>query len=292
MEKRSLFFLLSSAGVLMSSVACRKPPQDPPSNAATGDVVARIDGQPITSADFDRFVARTRPMRARDPHTPEGRRLLLSQLVQFEVMAKEAKDRGYDVDPETVYLNKQRMTTLLVQKEVTVSPSAVSEAQIDQYYASHTDDFQEPDDLRISEILVSDKSRADAVVAAAKALSPNDAAGFRVLVARYSEDPATKATGGDLGLLSHARRSLPTGVAEAATTLGTVGQVSLPVRTDHGYAILRLTERHKRDDGLSIEARNQIRTRLLGEARAKKMEEWTAAIKAKHNVEVLDKGPN
>src|SRR5262245_18046115 len=72
-------------------------------------VVASVDDVSITVADLqDRINKQSPYVRARYT-SMEQKKDFLDNLVRFEVLAKEAKTRGYDGDPEVVRTMKQVM---------------------------------------------------------------------------------------------------------------------------------------------------------------------------------------
>jgi peptidyl-prolyl cis-trans isomerase C len=259
-----------------------------PGEKGAGVAVARVDDEIITSSEVDAYAQRFAPAQAEQFRSPDGKRKVLEQLLRFEVFAKEASDQGYDRDPEVLFVAKQQMTTRLVRDSVSAKSSDIPDSQINEYYSSHAADFAEHEQVRVAEIVVADRALANTVVAAARALQVSDMAGFRALVAKYSEDQGTKAVGGDLGILDKIRPRLPPMIGAAASKLTTVGQVTDAVPTEHGFAILRLTEKVPSRVRALPEVKDEIRERLLSELRAKRMEDWSAQVRAKHKVTVLE----
>src|SRR5215475_2855157 len=118
-------------------------------------------------------------------------------------MANEAKRRGYDKVPEVLRVMKQQMISKFLQKdfESKLKVEDVPEADVEKYYRDHPDEFNKKDEVRVAEILVKDRSKADKAFAEAKTLpkfgaAPQPGAGdqktFRDLVTKYSEDEESK----------------------------------------------------------------------------------------------------
>ena len=170
-------------------------------------------------------------------------------LVRFEVLASEAARRGYDKDPDVQRVMKQQMISKLMQKdfESKLKVEDVPDADVEKYYNEHPTEFHQKDEVRVSEILVKDKAKADKVYAEAKAQvktsQPNDQQGFRNLVTKYSEDEESKPRGGDLSFFAADSATYPKPIVDAAFKIKDVGDVSPPVKTDKGWAILRLTQK-------------------------------------------------
>ena len=78
------------SGIAVSFAACDRSQAETVKPGSPEEVVARIDGQPITRAEFERHLARQSPFVQARYASPERRKELLANLVRFEVMAREA----------------------------------------------------------------------------------------------------------------------------------------------------------------------------------------------------------
>ncbi len=123
---------------------------------------------------------------------------------------------------------------------------APTDAQMKQYYDDHLDKFMEPEQQRLSLILLKvDPSAARAVWDAAMTEAGNlverlrNGADFAELARLHSTD-ASAGKGGDMGYL---HRGMLSAEAEAVADKLSEGEVSDPVRVLEGVAILRLVER-------------------------------------------------
>jgi parvulin-like peptidyl-prolyl isomerase len=121
-----------------------------------------------------------------------------------------------------------------------------SEVQVKAYFAAHRDKFTEPEQLRVSVILLKvDPSAGNAAWEAteeqAKALARRLRAGedFAALARQYSAE-ASAPQGGDMGYLH--RGMLPEGSQGALEKLK-MGEVSDPQRLLEGFAVFRLADR-------------------------------------------------
>ena len=101
-------------------------------------------------------------MRARYT-TADKKKDFVDNLIRFEVMANEAQTRGYDKDPEVVRVMKQQMISKFLQKdfESKLKVEDVPDADVEKYYKDHPAEFNQKDEVRVSEIVVKDKSKAD-----------------------------------------------------------------------------------------------------------------------------------
>ena len=121
----------------------------------------------------------------------------------------------------------------------------MTQGQEQAYYDAHKQDFAQPEQVRLSEILIPTPADAnDAAVAQAKAKADDIEAKikagdkFEELAKSYSGGP-TAAQGGDLGIF---KRGALAKVLEDQTFDLQPGQVTAPIRTRQGFVILKVTE--------------------------------------------------
>ena len=153
------------------------------SDADRAQVVAKVDGVPITVGEFAERINQQSPyIRARYTSL-EHKKEFLDNLVRFEVLAKEAQRRGFDKDAEVVHALKQAMIQKLMKAEFeeTTKVTGVPEEELKKFYDEHIEEYRKPEQVRISQIVTKDKKTAEKVVSQAKA-KPQDAKLFRDLV--------------------------------------------------------------------------------------------------------------
>jgi peptidyl-prolyl cis-trans isomerase C len=280
----------------------RRPAAGPGSQT----VVARIDGEAITLQEFERRLHEQSAFTRARYASPDRRKALLEQLVRFELLAREAKKRGYDRDPAVVLAAKQRVVERMIAEELDgkLRPQDLPEAEVARYYREHMDHppFTQAEAVRVSQVLVKDRAEAAKVVALARKLGGNgkddgkDAEeGFRRVVATLSLDEDSKQRGGDLGFLERGNGGgqggggdQPRAVIEAAFALRALGEVSEPVESPRGFHVLRLTQRRVGFVRPYEEVRDQARAQLHYERRAQRLEQWVAEMRRKVPVEVYE----
>jgi peptidyl-prolyl cis-trans isomerase C len=277
-----------------SAFGCQRGASTRPGGGSTtsggGDspVVARIDDVVITAADVQDRINKQSPfVRARYSDL-EKRKEFLDNLIRFEVMAKEADKRGYAHDPEVERVMKQQMISKFLQKdfESKLRVEDVPDADVAKYYKEHAEEFNRPDEVRVSQIVVKDKARAEKLAGEARTASHADGKAFRELVIKFSEDEDSKARGGDLTSFDRSSTLYPKELVEAAFALKEVGDVSPPVKTDKGYHVLRLTQKHPGFSRPLGEVKRQIQQRLFRDVRAKALDAFVADLKTKYAVTI------
>jgi peptidyl-prolyl cis-trans isomerase C len=270
--------------------ASTKPSQD---KGDLSQVVAQVGDEVITVGDVQERINKQSPFIRARYTTLDKKKEFLDNLVRFEVMASEAQKRGYDKDPEVQRVMKQQMISKFLQKdfESTIKVEDVPDADVEKYYKDHPEEFNKKDEVRVSEILVKDKPKADKVYAEAKGQSKvagADQKGFRDLVTKYSEDEESKARGGDLTFFDKDSTVYPKAVVETAFGLKEVGDVSQPVKTDKGWVVLKLTQKRPGFNRPLAEVKRQIQQRLFRDTRTKKLDAFIADLKKNTKIEIHD----
>jgi peptidyl-prolyl cis-trans isomerase C len=262
-------------------------------NVDPSQVVAKVDDTVITVSDVQERINKQSPfVRARYTNA-DRKKEFLDGLVKFEVMASEAQRLGYDKDPEVQRVMKQQMISKFMQKdfESKLKVEDVPDADVEKYYNEHPTEFHQKDEVRVSQIVVKEKPKADKAYAEARALPKGpanamDTKGFRDLVTKYSEDEESKPRGGDLSFFAADSAAYPKVVVDAAFKLKEVGDVSAPLKTDKGWTVLRLTQKRPGFSRPLPEVKRQIQQRLFRDLRAKAMDSFVADLKKKSNIEI------
>jgi len=292
------FSALAATALLALGVpACKK--NKGKTHTGGGDpsqVVAKVDDAVITVGEVQDRINKQSPFVRARYTTTEKKKEFLDTLIRFEVMANEAERRGYDKDPEVLRVMKQQMISKFLQKdfESKLKVEDVPDADVEKYYKDHPAEFNQKDEVRVSEVVAKDKPKADKAYAEAKALPKGaaampatpDAKQFKDIVAKYSDDEDAKQRGGDLGFFDKDTTRYPKPVVEAAFKLSEVGDVTPPFKTDRGWTVVRLTQKRPGFNRPLAEVKRQIQQRLFRDTRSKAMDNFVAELKKKSNIEV------
>ncbi len=124
---------------------------------------------------------------------------------------------------------------------------AVTDADVQQYYKEHQDQFQEKDQVKVRHILIAVPQGADAKTDAAAKSKAEDlqkqikgGADFADLASKNSDDPGSKTAGGELGWLDRGKT-----VPEFDKTAFALdkGKTSDVIKTQFGYHILQVEDK-------------------------------------------------
>ena len=158
---------------------------------------------------------------------------------------------------------------------------AVTDADAKDFYDKNADKFQVPNEVRASHILfaVPQDAKPDAVAEKEKLAKKTEdrikkGEDFAKLATELSDDPGSKATGGDLNFFTH-DRMVPE-FADAAFKMK-VGDVSDPVKTQYGFHIIKVTDKKDARTVPFDEAKDKIESYLK---ESKKREAVTSLLKS------------
>jgi peptidyl-prolyl cis-trans isomerase C len=280
--------------LVLSLAACRSATQKSkgaaptPSASAEQAVVAEFGGKVLTRGELDARMARLPPRVRALYASDEARRKLLAEMVKLEVLAAEARRRGFDRRPDL----KVRISELLVEEmtsslfgEEGDSAPKISDEDVERYYAEHSAEFHTPEERSASDILLGDRATAERILRAAAA-RPHDYDAFRKLAREEGRDPALRARDGNLGFVSKSSLGRPPPeVCDAVFALAEVGDLAPQVvASQDGFHVLKLTGVRPAIDRSIDEVRTLIRARLTEQRRAEAVARFTDELEARARV--------
>jgi hypothetical protein len=224
-----------------------------------------VAGRPIHLSDLERRVSAMR-------HGPRGRHLpagdwiasaghgrwILQELVTEAVIAHEAG---------ATELMPAAAIARLVDR-VTASV-AVEDADVQAYYERNRDRYRRPEARRVRHVLAADEASAWGIVD--RILAGEDMAG---LAATESIDRGSRGQGGDLGDIHRGELTGPLEDAIFGTPAWAVGG---PVRTEHGWHVVRVAGSRPETAVPFEDARADIEAELLAAARIAAFGAWLDA---------------
>ncbi|MCD6499721.1 MAG: peptidyl-prolyl cis-trans isomerase [Deltaproteobacteria bacterium] len=250
-------------------------------------VLAQIGKTLITVGSFADEINRKSPYLRARYGTLERRKDLLEKMVERELLAVEAARRGLDKDPDVQRTMKQVMIQKLLTKvfKEQVESKGVPEEALKKFYQDHFKEYNKPEQVRVSQILLKDKATADKVLTEARKAGMNMRT-WRDLVRKYSTDRQSKIRGGDLRYFDAKATRLPKALVAAAFKLRKPGQLAGPIKTDKGFAVIRLTHRRQAFKRTLGEVKPQIKQRLLREKRSKVIKAYVEDLKKKAKITI------
>lgn len=274
--KKPLFLLLACV-VLAPLILLR-------ADTVIEEIVARINNDIVSRSDFQRsreqLLAELKQQSGADAakQFAEREKDILRDLIDQQLLLQRAKDLGLSADTEVIkrldeirkQMNLESMedlekaaqqqgvsfedfkqnirngilTQMVISREVG-SKIQVTHEEVQRFYDEHQKDLEQPEQVKLSEILVSTSKTANApdpVAAAeqkAQQLLDSIRKGARFEeVAKKSSDGPTADQGGDLGYF---KRGALAKELEDKTFAMKTGDVSDVIRTKQGFIILKVT---------------------------------------------------
>jgi peptidyl-prolyl cis-trans isomerase C len=317
----------SPAAKAQSKEAPEEPAEKADPNALFPAVVAAVNGKPIYGRELEQWV-RMQLAELGDPEWRNLREeyrgqlvmsglttLISSKLIYEKAVASGMKITDAEVQAEIqkiskdfksdaemnaalaaehmdrTKLQKNLQQSLLIAKyieENITKKIAITPDEIAKYYSAHPSEFQHPDIVRTSHILIipaGDTPEQDALAKKkAEALLARIKKGedFAKLARENSMD-GSASQGGDVGFAS--KDSLAAEYGEAAFSLP-VGSMKL-IKTQYGYHVLKVTD--KKAEGLSTleEAKDQLTQFLKNEKSQSETTRLINQLRDQAKVEIL-----
>jgi peptidyl-prolyl cis-trans isomerase D len=192
---------------------------------------------------------------------------------------EQAALEGYFAEHrEEFRLPERRRVSFLLVDPLALEPTvAVGEEEIAAYYDDNREEYTQEEQVRARHILlrVNEDSEASAVEARLLEIRSRIEAGedFAALAGELSDDPGSKARGGDLGFFG---RGAMVGAFEDAAFGGAPGELVGPIRTNFGYHLIEVVEKQAGGTRSLEETRDEIYSSLVA-ARATRLAQTRAS---------------
>lgn len=255
--------LLVVAGVCFGLAAVRPPFQATPSKAFTydlgvnpqaapsGHVVMRVNGEPITQAEFEVAFAQLPEDVQRQFASEPGKMGFAEQLVRLKLLEQEARKLGIDRDPKVSAQMAADRSNILANAAAQKIVAKPTDAVVRKFYNENKARF---DTVDISHIVfayqggqvpprggrrpVTEQEAVNKALAVYEELKKG--ADFAALARRESDDVQTAQRGGELGRFSSGM--MPPELETQVWSLQP-GQISAPVPSPLGVHIFRMNVR-------------------------------------------------
>ena len=252
--------------------------------SSSGKVLVEINGDKITDGDI-KFLGEINPRIQAQIDNPMGQKRILDNLVEQELMYQEAVKEGINRDPKVKAKVDLYRRVIIAQSLV----EAETDKMAKKYYDEHADEFKK---LKLSHIMVKfatpdeikKAKKGEKLMTEPEALKKAEelkaeidkGEAFDKVAQASSDDAATKARGGDLGLVSKDDKRLEArgfGPLLAKAYELKVGEVAGPIKTDKGYHLIVVTR------GLEVEPFEEAKQAILFKVRGDVRNELLARLK-------------
>ncbi len=272
--------------------------------------VALVNGEPVSTEDFQRELAHSRA-EGGDGEAPADllKKRVLEDMIDRALLLQQARSRSVAVGQDQVeraflrlrseypgsnfddLLAQERLSAaelkarlkeqLVVEKLFNdeVFPHVqVTEDESQRYYQEHPEEFEQPERVRALQVVVKTKEEAQKIRDELRRRPQ----GFGDVARRASIAPEGK-NGGDLGYFGKGS-GMPE-VFEVCFKLG-LNTISDVTPSPYGFHVFKVVDRKPAQKRPFEQARAEITRRLLRERRARAQEEYLAALRSRAKIKI------
>lgn len=262
-----------------------------------GRVLAKVGDRVITVADYANVLDRMDRFERMRYQTPERRKALLEEMINTELMAREAERRGLDKQPETLaHLNQLLADEVRRRLRATLPrPEELPAEEVQAYYAAHRAELRLPERRRLAVVTVPSRAAAEKLLA--QLVADPSVTHWNELV-RLQSTASPPAGGlvtsvlGDVGFVTleggaGADPTVPSAVRMAAFKVPEVGGLVPQVVEEKGaFYVVRVTSVAPEHLPSLEEADSIVRARIIDERLASKEDDLQKQLEKTTPVEV------
>jgi peptidyl-prolyl cis-trans isomerase D len=193
---------------------------------------------------------------------------------------------------------KRQIKYIVIDTGKTAAATTVTDQDLQSYYDQHREEFRVPEQVKVTHILIKtplpapgakedEKAIADARAKAEDVLKQVKAGGdFAKLAEKYSDDPGSAKSGGELGWIGRGR-TVPE-FEKAAFSLGK-GQTSDLIKSSYGFHIIRVEDKQEAHLKSLAEVKNEIEEKVKQQKIAQATEAAANALLSQARTNGIDK---
>lgn len=244
-------------------------------------ILATVAGNPITEAEVDAFLEGL-GKRGAAYNNPEGRKMVLQQLIGNKLLLLDAKRNLLEADPEFRAELARVKDTLLVNfaAEKATKDVKLAKGEVETYYNENSEQFTKGETVNASHILVESEEQAYEILASIN----GGATTFEDAAREYSSCPS-KENGGSLGDFERGQMVPEFDKAVFEMQVGEITKT--PVKTQFGYHLIKLNSKGEKTVTPLEEIKDRLEAVLLEQKRAKAYESKINQLKIVYPVDMM-----
>ncbi len=244
-------------------------------------IIAKVGPINITDKEVDEFLMGL-GQRGQGYNTPEGRKIILEQLIGNKLLLLDARRNLLEAEAEFKAQLAKLKDTLLINyaAEKVVSKVTVTDKEATEYYEANKTSFAGGETVNASHILVATEEQAKELLAKINAgeISFEDCA----------KENSTCPSGQMGGSLGDFTRGQMVPEFDSAVFSMEVGEISKePVKTQFGYHIIKLNSKNEAKIPEYSEIGDRLKEMLVGEKRREAYEKKISQLKIMYPVDIL-----
>ncbi len=244
-------------------------------------ILAKVGALTVTESEVNEFLEGLGP-RGASYNSPEGRRVILEQLIGNKLLLQDARrnllEGEAEFRAELTRLKEKLLISYAANK--VVSSVKVTEADVKKYYDENQEKLISDESVNASHILVATKEEAEKILAdiTSGTVSFEDAA------REHSTCPSGK-SGGNLGDFG---RGQMVPEFDSAVFSMAVGEISKePVKTQFGYHLIKLNAKNEAKPAEFDAVKAELTEMLLAERRQAAYESKINQLKIVYPTDIL-----
>jgi peptidyl-prolyl cis-trans isomerase C len=244
---------LLCAGIALAFVAIAATP----GSAQDDEVVATVNGVPITESDLQRAEDELDPRFAR---LPEDKRRIaaLSAMIEIRLLADKAEKEGLgeteDFKARMEFLRQRALHSAFIETDVA---GTITDKEVRERYDRQIASTPPANEVRARHILVATREEAEEVI------HELDAGGEFAEIAKEKSKDGTAKDGGDLGYFGPGQMVEP--FEKAAFALNVGDYTTEPVQTRFGWHVIKVEDKRTQQPPPFDEVKSQIRAAMIRE---------------------------
>ena len=241
-------------------------------------ILATVQGTPITEAQVEATIAAL-GQRGQGYNSPQGKEMILEQLINKKLLVLDAEKNLYEYDPEfkaeLAQIKEEMLANFAVKKAV--ENVSVSDEEAKKEYDSNPDMFKTPETVSASHILVDSEDKAKEILAKieAKEISFEDAA-------KENSSCPSGQNGGSLG--EFGRGQMVPEFDEACFTME-IGELRGPIKTQFGFHLILLTAKNEAKTMSFEEVKEGLKQQMKGKKQQEAYESKINQLKILYQVD-------
>lgn len=225
-------------------------------------ILATVGGVNITEEEVSEAII-AMGQRGQSLNNPQGRAMVLEQLINRKLLLAGARKELLEFDPEFKkqlnIMKEELLTKFAISKAI--ESVKVSDEEAKAFYDENPDNFVSGQTVTASHILVDSEEKANEIKADIDAGNVT----FADAAKQFSSCPS-KENGGELGAFGQGQMVKE---FEDAAFSATVGEVTSPVQTQFGWHLILVTEKSESSVMVFDEIKDQLKEQLLAEKQQK-----------------------
>ncbi|HXU47453.1 MAG TPA: peptidylprolyl isomerase [Candidatus Binatia bacterium] len=205
-----------------------------------------------------------------------------NNLATIDDLQKAVEQEGESWDDFKQQITNNALTQEVIRQEVGQQVN-IGPEDVEAYYNAHKSEFNRPEEVVLSQILLSTDGKSGADIDAVKKRAEDlrqrvlNGEDFATLAKRYSEDTGTAASGGQLGVYQK-DGSLSKPIEDAVFALQK-GQVTEPIQVKSGFIILHVDQHYAAGQQPLEVVRDEIQNKLYEQQMDPAMRKYLAQLR-------------